>query len=348
MTLKLVSPQFDPAPIFEAFRGNFATELLTAAVAHFGLFEKLAAGPLSPSELRSAIGLGERQFTVLLTGLKALGFVEEKNGIVQASPVALEHLLPGQPLDVSDYIRLAADSPGVLSLVEHMRKNTLAGASKDDSRAVFIFREGLDSAMEEDNLARHFTLMLAGRAKNIAPVLAEKVDLSQAKCLLDIGGGTGVYSIAFLQRYPNLQAIVFDSPAVLKVTAEFARNYGVEARLECVAGDMFADSLPAECDVALLSNVLHDWDIPECRRLVEKSAAALPSGGRLLIHDVFLNDDHSGPLYAALFSVALMVITEGRNYSGAQYKAWLRGAGLTPTEPVPTLVHSSVLVGIKG
>jgi hypothetical protein len=110
---------------------------------------------------------------------------------------------------------------------------------------------------------------------------------------------------------------------------------------------MFADPLPADCDVALLSNVLHDWDIPECRRLIQRSAAALPVGGRLLIHDVFLHDDHSGPLYAALFSVALMVITEGRNYSGAEYKAWLREAGLTPGEPVPTLVHSSVLTGEK-
>lgn len=189
--------------------------------------------------------------------------------------------------------------------------------------------------------------MLAGRAKNIAPVLAQKVDLSQAKCLLDVGGGTGLYSIAFLQRYPKLRAIVFDRPAVLKVTAEFARDYGVADRLQCVAGDMFADPLPADCDVALLSNVLHDWDVPECRNLVQRCAAALPAGGRLLIHDVFLNDDHAGPLYAALFSVALMVITEGRNYSGAEYKAWLREAGLTPGEPIPTLVHSSVLAGQK-
>jgi cyclopropane fatty-acyl-phospholipid synthase-like methyltransferase len=189
--------------------------------------------------------------------------------------------------------------------------------------------------------------MLAGRAKNIAPVLAEKVDLSQAKCLLDMGGGTGLYSIAFLQRYPRLRAIVFDRPAVLKVTGEFAAQYGVADRLHCIAGDMFADPLPADSDVALLSNVLHDWDVPECRRLIQRSAAALPAGGRLLIHDVFLSDDHSGPLYAALFSVALMVITEGRNYSGAEYKAWLSEAGLTPGEPVPTLVHSSVLVAEK-
>jgi predicted O-methyltransferase YrrM len=242
---------------------------------------------------------------------------------------------------------MAADSPGVLALVEHMGKNKPAGMAKDDDRAVFIYRDGLESAMEEDATARHFTLMLAGRAKNIAPLLAQKVDLSQAKCLLDIGGGTGLYSIAFLQHYPKLRAIVFDRPAVLKVAAEFAREYGVANRLECVAGDMFADPFPANCDVMLLSNVLHDWDIPQCRQLVQKSAAALPRGGRLLIHDAFLHDDHSGPLYPALFSVALMIMTEGRNYSGAEYKAWMKESGLTPGEPIPTLVHSSVLVGTK-
>jgi predicted O-methyltransferase YrrM len=348
MPLQLLPPSSDPAPIFEIFRGNYAMELLTAAVANFGVFEKLAAGPVAAAELQAEIGLGERQFTVLLTGLKSLKLLEENNGRMQMTPLAREHLTPGQPLDVSDYVRLAADSPGVLTLVEHMRTNTLAGASKDDNRAVFIYRDGLESAMEEDASARHFTLMLAGRAKNIAPVLAQKVDLSRANCLLDIGGGTGLYSIAFLQRYVNLRAIVFDRPAVLKVAAEFAAQYGVADRLKCISGDMFADLLPDNCDVALLSNVLHDWDIPECRRLVIKAAAALPSGGRLLIHDAFLNDDHSGPLYPALFSVALMLLTEGRNYSGADYKAWMREGGLTPGEPIPTLVHSSVLLGVKG
>jgi SAM-dependent methyltransferase len=347
MTRKLLPPTSDPAPIFEIFRGNYAMELLTAAVAHFGVFEKLAAGPLAAGDLRARVGLGERQFIVLLTGLKALKLVEEHDGLLQMMPIAREHLSPGQPLDVSDYIRMAADSPGVVSLVEHMRKGTLAGAAKDDNRAVFIYRDGLESAMEEDTLARHFTLMLAGRAKNIAPVLAERVDLSNARCLLDVGGGTGLYAIAFLQRYQKLQALVFDRPAVLKVAEELAAAYGVADRLQCVAGDMFADALPQACDCTLLSNVLHDWDVPQCRLLVRRVADALPAGGRLLIHDALLDDDLSGPLYPALFSVALMVLTEGRNYSGAEYKAWMREAGLTPGEPVPTLVHSSVLIGTK-
>jgi predicted O-methyltransferase YrrM len=347
MPLQLLPPTSDPAPIFEIFRGNYAMELLTAAVAHFGVFEALAAGPISPAELRRKIGLGERQFLVLTTGIKALKLVEERGGKLQMTPIAKEHLTPGRPLDVCDYIRMGADAPGVLALVEHMRTSKLAGAAKGDDRAVFIFKDGLESAMHAEDMARHFTLMLAGRAKNIAPVLAKKVDLSNAKCLLDIGGGTGLYSIAFLQRFPHLKAIVLDSPAVLKVAAEFAEEYGVADRLTCQAGDMFKDSLPAGCDAMLLSNVLHDWDVPACEQLVAKAAAALPAGGRLLIHDAFLHDDHSGPLYPALFSVALMVMTEGRNYSGAEYSAWLRAAGLTPGQPIPTLVHSSVLVGTK-
>ena len=224
MPLQLLPPASDPAPIFEIFRGNFAMELLTAAVAHFGVFEALAAGPMAPGDLRRNIGLGERQFIVLMTGIKALKLVEERGGKLQMTPIAKEHLTPGGPLDVSDYIRMGADAPGVLSLVEHMRTSKLAGAAKDDDRAVFIFKDGLESAMHADDMARHFTLMLAGRAKNIAPVLAQKVDLSAASCLLDIGGGTGLYSIAFLQRFPQLKAIILDSPAVLKVAADFAQQ----------------------------------------------------------------------------------------------------------------------------
>ncbi len=347
MTQSLKPPALDPAPIFEIFRGNYAMELLTAGVAHFGMFDRLGVGQVPRAELQRSTGLADRPFSVLLSGLKALGLLEEHNGQVQTTPVAREHLAPGQPLDVSDYIRMGADSPGVLALVERMRANKPAGVAKDDARAAFIYKDGLESAMEEEASARHFTLMLAGRAKNIAPVLAERVDLSDAKSLLDVGGGTGLYAIAFLQRYPRLRAIVYDRPAVLKVAAEFAQQYSVADRLQCAAGDMFADPLPTGCDVVLLSNILHDWDVPECQHLVTRCAAALPRGGRLLIHDAFLHDDHSGPLYPALFSVALMVMTEGRNYSGAEYKAWLSAAGLVPGDVRPTLVHSSVLVSSK-
>jgi hypothetical protein len=109
---------------------------------------------------------------------------------------------------------------------------------------------------------------------------------------------------------------------------------------------MFTDPLPGG-DVMLLSNVLQDWDVPECRTLIQRCAAALEPKGQLLIHDVFLNDSLDGPLPAALYSAALFLLTEGRLYSAAEYRAWLHEASLA-TEPVTsTLIHCGVLSARK-
>jgi hypothetical protein len=119
--------------------------------------------------------------------------------------------------------------------------------------------------------------------------------------------------------------------------------FGVADRLECRPGDMFRDSPPGGVDVVLLSNILHDWDVPECRSLVSGCACALDPGGRLLVHDVFLDDDLGGPLPIALYSAALFRLTEGRAYSAAEYRTWLAEAGLVPGDVIPTLIHCGVL-----
>ena len=285
---------------------------------------------------------------VLFTALRALGVVTmDALGRLTLPPLAREHLVPGGALEVSDYLGLGAQAPGVLALVERLQTNRPAGAKPDEAGAAFIYRQGLESAMEKEASARSLTLALAGRAKNVAPLLAQKVPLSGAQLLLDVGGGTGLYSIACLQNNPRLRAVVWDRPEVLKVAHEMAAAYGVSDRLECRPGDMFADPLPAGADVVLLSNILHDWDVPECRTLVQRCAASLPSGGRLLIHDAFLDDDLGGPLPVALYSAALFSLTEGRAYSAAEYRAWLADAGLVPGAVVPTLVHCGVLPGTK-
>jgi ubiquinone/menaquinone biosynthesis C-methylase UbiE len=341
-------PQVDPTPIVEIFRGNYGTELLTAAVAHFNVFGLLAELPRSLTDLRNKLGLAERPAIVLVTALRACGLlVMDGQGRLDLSPLAREHLTPGGKFEIGDYVGLAAQSPAVLEMVERLRTNRPAGASADQAGAAFIFREGLESAMEQEASARHLTLALAGRAKNVAPVLAEKYPLHGAKRLLDIGGGTGIYSIAWLQRHPELRAIVFDRPEVLKVASEMAQAYGVGDRLECQPGDMFSDPLPRDVDVVLLSNVLHDWDVSECQTLINRAAGVLSSGGRLLIHDVFLNDALDGPLPIAYYSAALFRLTEGRAYSAGEYRNWLTSAGLLPGEVVSTLIHCGVLPGVK-
>jgi O-methyltransferase domain len=340
------APRLDPTPLFELYRGNYGAELLTAAVAHFRVFDRFADGPKTADELRIDLGLDSRPATVLLTALRAFGLLEmESSGRLDLSELAREHLTAG-PFDVSDYIHMAADSPGVLTILERLRTNRPAGSKPDEAGAAFIYREGIESAMEQEEAARRLTLALAGRARNVAPVLAERVPLESVRVLLDVGGGTGLYSIAFLQKNPILRAIVWDRPEVLKVAAELAAAHGVANRLECRPGDMFTDQ-PPPADVVLLSNVLHDWDINECRSLISRCATALPRSGRLLIHDVFLNDALDGPLPIALYSAALFCLTEGRAYSAGEYSGWLREAGLTPGPITPTLIHCGVLPGVK-
>lgn len=340
-------PKTDPTQIFEFFRGSYGAELLAAAVAHFNLFGLLSEQPRSFEGLRDALGLAERPAVVLVTALRAMGLVEKGDaGRLTLTALAAEHLAPGAAFDVGDYVGLAATSPGVLEMVERLRTNRPADASGDGG-AAFIFRQGIKSAMDQEDLARHFTLALSGRAKNVAPVLAERVLMDGVTRVLDVGGGTGIYSIALLQKHPQLRATVLDHPEVLKVADEMAQRYGVADRLELRSGDMFADTLPSDCEAILLSNILHDWDVPQCRQLVERCADALPTGGRLLIHDVFLNDSLDGPLPIALYSAALFTLTEGRAYSQAEYRGWLAAAGLTPSEMIPTLIHCGVLAGSK-
>ncbi|MBM3996709.1 MAG: methyltransferase domain-containing protein [Planctomycetes bacterium] len=339
------APNVDPTPIFEIFRGSYATELLTAAVAHFNLFGRLAQTPMPLSDLGKALALEERPTIVLTTALRSFGLLTmDAANRLALTPLAQEHLVPGGAFDVGDYVGLAANSPGVIEMVERLRSNRPAGHA---TGVAFIYREGVASAMEDEEAARHFTLALAGRAKNVAPILAERVPMDDARLLVDVGGGTGIYSIALLQRNPKLQVIVVDRPEVLKVAREMAERYGVSERLRTQAGDMFRDPLPAGADAVLLSNILHDWDVAECRALIERCAGMLRPGGRLLIHDVFLNDGLDGPMPIALYSAALFCLTEGRAYSAAEFRTWLVAAGLAAGPVVPTLIHCGVLPAFR-
>jgi len=338
-----VSP-VDPAPLFELFRGNYATELLVAATAHLGVFRVLREGPLDARELGARIGLEARPMQVLETALRAMGTLKRRDdGRLEATDLSRWHLDSTGSHYVGDYFALAASTPGVLAMVERLRSNRPAGA--DEGGVGFIYREGMKSAMEAEDGARFFTLALAGRAKNVAPALAQAVPLGGVRRLVDVGGGTGVYAIALLRANPALEAVVWDRPEVLRVAAEFAEGSGVSERLQLCAGDMFRDLFPVGADAVLLSNILHDWDRAECVALLKRCREALPVGGWVLIHDVFLDDDLGGPLPVALYSAALFSVTEGRAYSAGEYREMLAEAGFESEGMTATRVHCGVLVG---
>jgi SAM-dependent methyltransferase len=282
---------------------------------------------------------------VLVTALRAMQLLTcDPEGRLAPTPLAAEHLQSGQPFDVSAYLGLAADAPAVLQLVDQLRTSRPRGsdACEPGQGTAYIAREGARSLMDEAASARRLTMALAGRARNCAPALAERVELPRSRSLLDVGGGSGLYSIALLQKFPDLRAAVFDRGPVLPAAREFAEEFGVSDRLQTVAGDMFLDPWPA-CDVVLLSNVLHDWDEPECLQLLARVREMLPRGGRLLIHDVLLNDALDGPLPVALYSARLFQLTEGRAYSRGEFVRMLERTGFQLESTRPTLVHCQVL-----
>ncbi|MGB3387162.1 MAG: methyltransferase [Pseudaminobacter sp.] len=163
--------------------------------------------------------------------------------------------------------------------------------------------------------------------------LGEAVDFSRFRRLLDIGGGSGAYNVELCKQYGELRATVFELPHVAEIAAGKIVEAGLADRVDAVGGSFF-DSLPDGYDVHLLSMVLHDWDEAKNRALLSRSFAALPSGGAVVITELLVNDEKTGPAPAALMSLNMLVETEGRNYTPGEYSAWLEEAGFLHIETV--------------
>jgi SAM-dependent methyltransferase len=122
---------------------------------------------------------------------------------------------------------------------------------------------------------------------------------------------------------------------------------GFADRVEVLVGDMISDPLPTGFDMHLFSNVLHDWDEPLVRQLLAKSAAALPPGGLIIVHDAHINADKTGPLPVAAYSVLLATISEGKCYSEKEMADYLEQAGFVDFTFTPTAADRSVITGRK-
>jgi hypothetical protein len=197
-------------------RWNYGTELLAAAVAHFGLFELLAQQPLTFEQVGAELGLAPRPTHVLIVALRAMGLLQGTGrGRSGLTPLARDHLVPGTEFFAGDYVALVAETPGVKNIVARLRNNTPVESHPDDPGAAFIFRDGIASAMDHEAPARRLTMALAGRARIVGPALAQHYPLPDARRLLDVGGGSGLYAVALLRANPSLRAVVWDRTEVL-------------------------------------------------------------------------------------------------------------------------------------
>lgn len=345
-------PLPDPAPITRQLRAMFGSRLLLAAVHHLTVFDALSTGPLPMTELSRRLGLSERPAMVLFPALCAMQLLDYDD-VGQLSITELGRFLTqSQSPNLIGYTGLEKDDPGVLEMARRLRNDGPAEAPHGIS---FVKEGDGPSPMDDADLARKFTLGLAGRAQYLSPIVAANM----SKCdghLLDVAGGTGYYTYEWLLNNPHATATLLDRPAVLTVAAELLDAFGrsgrpgadtVRARVTLLPGDMLTDELPPT-DLLLAASLFHDWPTPTCQRLAHRFAAALRPGGEIWVHDAFLNDALDGPPAVTDYSAQLFWGTKGRCYSRAEYRNWFAQAGLEPTaEAIPTQLDYGLIWASK-
>jgi hypothetical protein len=336
------SPTTDPTLLYRTRDSIAAADALAVAIVHLDLFTSLACEPSDIAGICARFGLQPRPADVLCTLLCAKGLlIRDQNGVLAPTATAREFLAAGSPFDARAYYAAMADKPGVADFLTVLRSGRPANWPGAEGEADW------HASMHTEAFAEAFTAAMDCRGRVLAPALAATVDCSKARRLLDVGGGSGVYSIALVERFPSLAGTLLEPAPVDSIARRTILSAGLSARVAVVDADMFAASWPVDHDMHLFSNVLHDWDEPECRSLLARSAAAISPDGRMLIHDMLLDDDKAGPPWAAEYSVLLATITQGRLYSAAEIGGWLAEVGFEIVARAPTALGRSVLTAAR-
>jgi SAM-dependent methyltransferase len=304
--------------------------LLTAVT--LDLFGALAESPGTGAEVARRLHTDPKTSTLLLNALVAMGLLR-KDGERYANSAEAQDFLVRNSAQYAGHILLLQDAEW-----DHWGQLATAVRTGRSPVKEHLFRS-------DPRLAENVLMVLHRVALQHAPTLARQIDLSEGKRLLDLGGGSGTYAIAFCRAYPCLEAVVFDLPETLQTTERFIKEAGLEQRISLRAGDFNKDELGGPYDAVLMSDILH-YQGPEANAaLVRKVHCALAPGGRLFIKDRFLDEDRISPAWTAVFALHLLVNTEnGQCYTLEETRQWLREAGF---EKVQEIEPSCLLEGIK-
>jgi hypothetical protein len=201
-------------------------------------------------------------------------------------------------------------------------------------------------ALSDEN-ARWFSQQMGKLSAPAAAALAREPVFAGIGELLDVGGGAGALCCELAAAHPRMRCTVLDLPPVCKVGAEAIAQKGLSDRVACFPADMFKPAWPGQRDAVLFSNVFHDWELDTCADLARKAFAALRPGGRILLHEMLLDEDRGGPLAVACCSVTLLLFERGRQYTGGEFKRILAQAGFVDFRATPTYAYYSLVQARK-
>lgn len=317
-----------PDPLDQMIRSFQSSRCILTAL-ELDLFSAVADSG-SAEEIGSRIQANARAVAMLLNALVSLGLLTKDGERYGNTAASARFFVRGSKDDQRDGLLHTAN-------IWH-RWSTLTEA----------VRQGTSVAFDHDrsDWTRNFISGMQRNARHRAPLVVKKLGTNGVRRILDLGGGSGAYSIAFAKTSKEVHCDILDLPEVVPLTSQYVKDAGVSARISVRAGDMLRDDLGSNYDLVLLNAICHMFSEEQNQQLLRRARQALAPKGRLAVQDFILNNEKTGPLHAALFSLNMLVGTErGASYSEAEYTAWMKTAGFRDVTRINLPGPSDLMVG---
>ncbi len=293
----------------------FQKAAILGAGAELDVFGQLGAGPLAADELAGRIGGDLRATRILADALTAMGLLGKQDGRYSLAPGVGDALTEGGSHKVLGMTRHQA-----VMMRRWAQLANVVKAGKPPARQ--------PSTRGADGDERSFIEAMAEISAPNAGSLIESLGELEFSCVLDVGGASGTYAAAFLNRYPRSRGIIFDLPTVIPMAIERMTGAGLKDRVDFVGGDMLSDPLPGGSDLIWISAIIHMLSRDDSRLLYRKSYDALPAGGQVLVRDIVMDDAHLQPPSGAIFAINMLTGTAGGGtYSLSEIRSDLESAG---------------------
>ena len=300
--------------------GFMASKALFAAL-HIDIFGALASGAKSAKELAVATKVPPHRIETLVTALVSVGLLEREGDLIANGPASEQYLVRDGANYFGDYLRFQIDRQ-MYPFMENLDQ-VLIGETDGVEFANYA------DWMADKGQAEMFTRSQHSGSLGPGAVLAKRLALSDnATSLLDVGGGSGAFSIMFCKRYPKLRATVLDFPNVIEVGRRFVAEAGLEDQIDFIAADGMAAHWPENQDVVLMSYLFSRVPEEAIPNLCTEAHRVLKPGGNVAVHDFMVADDRTGPPLAALWQLQHMVYTpDGIGLTPGYVQATLETAG---------------------